>query len=135
MYQNHKITPLLSRKVSWIYNRKKFLISNFFFYTFAYRWFSRPRFIRVTRAKILNNFREDFKFCSIILLSIFITANLFDLILNFLPITCSIQNVFYFPPFFIDNDNESWRFINLIGKRVYENFAEPIRKKNVINLH
>ena len=55
--------------------------------------------------KIFKVFWRIIKFYYIIPLFIFILTNSFDLILKFILITFSIQNIFHFPLFFIIDNN------------------------------
>ena len=61
--------------------------------------------IKIIDIKILNNFLRIIKYKSIILFLIFILANLFNLILNFILIIFNIKNIFNFLFIFIINNN------------------------------
>lgn len=134
LIQNHDIIFLLRYKVlkQIIEENSQFL--TFFPSIFTYQIF-KPGFIRITKVKIFNNFQKVFKSYYIIPLFIFISINLFDLILKGTLITFSIQNIFNYLLFFVINKNKRWGFIDLINQRVCKYFLKQIRIKNIMNFY
>ena len=134
-HKDHHITSLFRREVPQVNNRRKVLIINFFSPHFCKLQIFRTWVYQDNKSENLQQFREN---CQILLYHTTLCLHLtdpFDPILKFALITSSIQNIFYFPLFFVVNNNKRRGLIDLIGERVYRCFSEKIRMKKIMNLH